>query len=254
MDEDFFDQLKEWGFDASEFKATEFDVVDLIHPDDKITQATTSKVAYRIVERGTSNTPSIRDSNNKRSLLGSKFTTNRRVKEEDCTIIACGPKGTSAVAYGEIFHTDHPNHIGFQLNDHLAPGSYSYLIIIDGVGLICTCLWRKQKKSERFLNETIAWYEHIIRTSIAHQSSVLVARGTSPSIEITSKMGVIMSGNQADFKISCGALACEWLFGLVFLLQMTFLAKAIMKRRCKEAPHAVCPHQRCESVADEPCW
>ena len=81
------------------------------------------------------------------------------MKEEDCTIIACGPKGTSAVAYGEIFHTDHPNHIAFQLNDKLAPGSYSYLIIIDGVGLICTCLWRKQRKSDRFLNETIAWYE-----------------------------------------------------------------------------------------------
>lgn len=54
MDADFFDQLKEWGFDASEFKATEFDAVDLIHPDDVITQATTPTVAYRIVERGTS--------------------------------------------------------------------------------------------------------------------------------------------------------------------------------------------------------
>ena len=32
-------------------------------------------------------------------------------------------------------------------------------IIIDGIGLICTCLWRKQKKSGRYLNETIAWYE-----------------------------------------------------------------------------------------------
>ena len=82
-----------------------------------------------------------------------------RVKEEDCTIIACGPKGTSAVAYGEIFKTSHANHIAFQLNDKLAPGAYSYLIIVDGVGLICTCLWRKQSKSERFLNETIAWYE-----------------------------------------------------------------------------------------------
>ena len=45
------------------------------------------------------------------------------------------------------------------MNDKLAPGAYSYLIIIDGVGLICTCLWRKQKKSDRFLNETIAWYD-----------------------------------------------------------------------------------------------
>ena len=33
------------------------------------------------------------------------------------------------------------------------------MIIIDGIGLICTCLWRKQRKSSRYLNETIAWYE-----------------------------------------------------------------------------------------------
>ena len=54
MDTDFFDQMKSWGFDTSEFKATEFKVVDLIHPDDKITQAISPKIAYRIVERGTS--------------------------------------------------------------------------------------------------------------------------------------------------------------------------------------------------------
>ena len=35
------------GFDTSEFKATEFNVVDLIHPDDTITQAKSPKVAYR---------------------------------------------------------------------------------------------------------------------------------------------------------------------------------------------------------------
>jgi flavin-dependent dehydrogenase len=90
---------------------------------------------------------------------GAKIHYETRVKPEDCDIIAAGPKDSSAIAFGEIFHTDHPNHVSFQLNDKLAPGAYSYLIIIDGIGLICTCLWRKQKKSGRYLNETIAWYE-----------------------------------------------------------------------------------------------
>jgi len=159
MDADFFDQLASWGFDASQFKSTSFGTVDLIHPDDEITQAQTSGVAYRIVERGTSGHTI--DQGFKRMALeaGAQLHYNSKVKETDCTIIACGPKGTSAVAYGEIFATDHPNHIAFQLNDRLAPGAYSYLIIIDGVGLICTCLWRKQRKSDRFLNETIAWYD-----------------------------------------------------------------------------------------------
>ena len=159
MDTDFFDQLKDWGLDASTFKATSFDTVDLIHPDDEITQAYTDGAAYRIVERGTSDHTIDQGFKRQAMEAGAQLHYKSRVKEEDCTIIACGPKGTSAVAYGEIFRTDHPNHIGFQLNDKLAPGSYSYLIIIDGVGLICTCLWRKQRKSDRFLNETIAWYE-----------------------------------------------------------------------------------------------
>ena len=157
MSVDFFDQLKEWGFDLSTFKATEFSSVDIIHPDDVISQAQTPSVAYRIVERGTSSHTIDQGFKQQAMDAGAHIHYKSRVKEEDCTIIACGPKGTSAVAYGEIFKTDHPNHIGFQLNDKLAPGSYSYLIIIDGVGLICTCLWRKQKKSDRFLNETIAW-------------------------------------------------------------------------------------------------
>lgn len=159
-DVDFFDQLNEWGFDTSKFKATAFSKIDLAHPDDKVTEVYTNGVAYRIVERGIA--PHTIDQGFKQMALeaGVNLHYKDRVKEEDCHIIACGPKGTSAVAYGEIFNTSHPNHTAFQLNDKLAPGSYSYLIIIDGVGLICTCLWRKQKGSERFLNETIAWYEN----------------------------------------------------------------------------------------------
>ena len=159
MDADFFDQLRSWGYDPGEFKATEFMEVDLIHPDDEITKTHSPKIAYRIVERGTSEHTI--DQGFKRMALaaGANLHYKSRVKEEDCQIIACGPKGTSAVAYGEIFRTKHPNHIAFQMNDKLAPGSYSYLIIIDGIGLICTCLWRKQRGSDRFLNETIAWYQ-----------------------------------------------------------------------------------------------
>ena len=159
MDVDFFDQLESWGFDANEFKYTEFKEVDLIHPDDEISKTYSPKVAYRIVERGTSEHTIDQGFKRMAMAAGATLHYKSKVKEEDCQIIACGPKGTSAVAYGEIFKTSHPDHIAFQLNDKLAPGAYSYLIIIDGIGLICTCLWRKQRGTERFLNETIAWYQ-----------------------------------------------------------------------------------------------
>ena len=161
MDVDFFDQLASWGFDSTSFKSTSFAVVDLVHPDDVITQARTDGVAYRIVERGTSEHTI--DQAFKRMAIdaGATLHYKSRINIDDADIVACGPKDTSALALGEIFHTAHPNHIAFQLNDKLAPGAYSYMIIIDGVGLICTCLWRKQQKSERFLNECIATYQRL---------------------------------------------------------------------------------------------
>ena len=156
---DFFDEMREWGLDPDSFKSDAFSVVDLIHPDDEITQPITDGVAFRVVERGTDE--HCIDQGFKRMAIEAGATIHYGSKRgpEECQIIAAGPKDSSAVAFGEIFHTDHPNHVSFQLNDKLAPGAYSYLIIIDGIGLICTCLWRKQKKSGRYLNETIAWYE-----------------------------------------------------------------------------------------------
>jgi flavin-dependent dehydrogenase len=158
-DTDFLDEMREWGINPDEFKATPFKEVDIIHPDDVITQAYGPKVAFRVVERGTAEHTI--DQGLKRQALaaGVNIHYKSRVKSEDCTIIASGPKGTSAIAYGEVFKTSFPDHVSLHLNDKLAPGAYAYLIVIDGIGLICTCLWRKQSKSERFLNETVAWYQ-----------------------------------------------------------------------------------------------
>jgi flavin-dependent dehydrogenase len=158
-DSDFFDEMREWGFDPEEFKATPFNIIDLIHPDDVITQPSTDKPAFRVVERGTDSHCIDQGFKRMAQAAGATIHYETRKALEECDIIAAGPKESSAIAFGEIFHTDHPNHVSFQLNDKLAPGAYSYLIIIDGIGLICTCLWRQQKKSSRYLNETIAWYE-----------------------------------------------------------------------------------------------
>ena len=156
---DFFDEMRDWGLEPEEFKSNDFEVIDLAHPDDVISQPRTDGVAFRIVQRGTEEHTI--DQALKRMAIesGAQIHYGSRRGPEDCNIVAAGPRESSAVAFGEIFHTDHPNHVTFQLNDKLAPGAYSYLIIIDGIGLICTCLWRQQRKSGRYLNETIAWYE-----------------------------------------------------------------------------------------------
>ena len=158
-DEDFLDEMRGWGIDPDEFKATAFHQVDVIHPDDVITQAWSPTVAFRVVERGTAHHTIDQGLKRQAVAAGANLHYKSRVKPEDCHIIAAGPKDTSALAYGEIFETSHPDHVAFHFNDKLAPGAYAYLIVIDGIGLICTCLWRKQQKSGRYLNETIAWYD-----------------------------------------------------------------------------------------------
>ena len=45
--------MREWGLDPDEFKSDDFDIIDLIHPDDEITNPITEGVAFRVVERGT---------------------------------------------------------------------------------------------------------------------------------------------------------------------------------------------------------
>ena len=161
---DFFDEMRDWGLDPEEFKSNDFDIIDIIHPDDENTNPITEGVAFRVVERGTDSHCIDQGFKRMATAAGATIHYDTRRRPEDCHIVAAGPKESSAVAFGEIFHTDHPNHVSFQLNDKLAPGAYSYLIIIDGIGLICTCLWRKQKKSDRFLNETIAWYDKFYPT------------------------------------------------------------------------------------------
>ena len=156
---DFFDEMRDWGLDPETFKSDPFSIVDLVHPDDVITNPITDGIAFRVVERGTDK--HCIDQGFKEMAKSAGATIHYGVKKDpsECDIIAAGPKQSSAVAFGEIFKTSHENHVTFQLNDKLAPGAYSYMIIIDGIGLICTCLWRKQRKSGRFLDETIAWYE-----------------------------------------------------------------------------------------------
>ncbi len=158
-DTDFLDELRGWGINPDEFKVTPFHEVDVIHPDDEITKAWSPKVAFRVVERGTASHTIDQGLKRQAIAAGAQIHYKSRVNPEDCQIVAAGPRDTSAVAFGEIFETPLPNHVSFHFNDKLAPGAYAYLIVIDGIGLICTCLWRKQKKSERFLNETIAWYD-----------------------------------------------------------------------------------------------
>ena len=121
-----------------------------------MTNPKTEGVAFRVVERGTAG---YYNQAFKRMALESGVKIHYGVKKspEECDIVAAGPQRVECSRYGEIFQTRHRNLVAFQLKASWP--LYSSWIIIDGIGLICTCLWRKQRNSGRYLDETIAWYE-----------------------------------------------------------------------------------------------
>ena len=90
---DFFEDMRDWGLDPESFKSDAFSVVDLIHPDDVITQPRTEGIAFRVVERGTDE--HCIDQGFKRMAIaaGAKIHYNSKRDPKDCQIIAHRSKG-----------------------------------------------------------------------------------------------------------------------------------------------------------------
>ncbi|MBW8874045.1 MAG: NAD(P)-binding protein [Acidobacteria bacterium] len=155
---DFLDEMRGWGLDPGTFQTTPFRQMDLVLPRGEIVTARTPGIAFRLVVRGTR--PGTLDQGLKRQAETEGVHLHYRVRRdrELCDIVATGPKTASGLVCGELFETSHPDHVAFQLDDRLAPGAYTYLIVVDGTGLIATVLLRRQRDAERFLNETLAWY------------------------------------------------------------------------------------------------
>ena len=88
---DFFDELEEWGIDPKSFKSTAFHQVDLVHPDNIITNPWSETAAFRVVERGT-DSHTIDQGLKKQAIdAGAHLHYKKRVKPEECHIIATGP-------------------------------------------------------------------------------------------------------------------------------------------------------------------
>ena len=90
---DFFEDMRDWGLDPESFKSDAFSVVDLIHPDDVITQPRTEGIAFRVVERGTDD--HCIDQAFKRMAIaaGARLHYNSKRDPRDCQIIAAETKG-----------------------------------------------------------------------------------------------------------------------------------------------------------------
>jgi flavin-dependent dehydrogenase len=99
--------------------------------------------AFYLVRRGTM--PDAIDQALKRQALevGVRLHFESSLPAESADIVATGPRGRRpyAVCKGFVFRTDAPDVAAVLLDDAAGFKGYSYLLVSDGVGCLCTSLW-----------------------------------------------------------------------------------------------------------------
>lgn len=73
-------------------------------------------------------------------------------------IVAEGPRGSDAIAVGQVFDTDMADAAFGVLSDELAPKGYSYLLIHDGRGTVASCLFEDYHREKEYLARTVEFF------------------------------------------------------------------------------------------------
>jgi len=91
---------------------------------------------------------------------------NQRVSEKDVDIVAGGPKKVDGIVRGIIFKTTTECNPVMILDDDLAPKSFAYLLVNDGVGCLGTGLTKQYHKSSEYLDKTIEVFQSLFDIEI----------------------------------------------------------------------------------------
>lgn len=91
---------------------------------------------------------------------------NQRVSEEDVDIVAGGPKKVDGIVRGITFKTTTEHNPVMILDDTIAPKSFAYLLINDGIGCLGTGLTKGYHKSNEYLDKTIEVFQNLIDIDI----------------------------------------------------------------------------------------
>lgn len=103
---------------------------------------------FYLVKRG-NDQDSIDQSLKKQAISqGVKIHFGKTILPEDADIVATGPplKHIPAAVKGIIFHTDLPNMAVGVINEKAGHKGYSYLLVTDGYGCLCACVFSETKK------------------------------------------------------------------------------------------------------------
>ncbi|MCO6511460.1 MAG: FAD-binding protein [Aridibacter famidurans] len=100
---------------------------------------------------------------NQAESLGVEVKFNSRLKNiPGPGILATGPKRADAIAVGYHFRTNAANGFWFVCDDELAPGGYSYVLVLDGIGTVKSCMFRDFKNEKVYVERTVTAFERLV--------------------------------------------------------------------------------------------
>jgi len=94
--------------------------------------------------------------------LGVEVRFNSRLREiTNQGIMAAGPKAADAVSAGYHFATDMADGYWAICDDNLAPKGYAYLLIMDGIGTVKSCMFDDFKNEKQYVKKTVTAFEKL---------------------------------------------------------------------------------------------
>ncbi|VAX05172.1 hypothetical protein MNBD_GAMMA19-214 [hydrothermal vent metagenome] len=97
---------------------------------------------------------------NQAQSLGVEVRFNSRLKQlKGDGILAAGPQATDAMAVGFHFETDMENGFWVICDNNLAPKGYAYLLTMNGIGTVKSCMFTDFKRQHVYVQRTVATFE-----------------------------------------------------------------------------------------------
>lgn len=132
-------------------------------------------------------------------------------------IIAEGPRGSDAIAVGQVFETDMADGAFGALSDDLAPKGYAYLLIHNGTGTIASCMFEDYHHEKDYLARTVEFFSRKVGMHINNARS-FGGTGNFLASPLARKGGLLYAGEAAGFQDAL------WGFGMRYAMISGILA------------------------------
>ncbi len=150
--------------------------------------------------------------------LGVEVRFNSRiVRVSGPAIFATGPKAADAIAVGYHFDTRMQDGFWVICDNNLAPEGYAYLLVMDGIGTVKTCLFTGFKDEALYVERTVEAFKRLTGLEMINpRSHGGVGNFRIPSSALSGSHPVV--GEQAGFQDTL------WGFGMRFAITSGVLA------------------------------